>query len=177
MKRNWKVLTVLCALLVFSGIVLAQGGRQTENSYFPAVYKLVFGTPDETNNVTFQKTAANVVTATGSVTVTAGLSSATTATASNCASSASPSVCAAATAGSVAQAASAGTLVVNTTAVTAASQILVTEDSSLGTRLSVTCNVTPAAPSVSARTAGTSFTIASTAPTTNPRCLSFRILN
>lgn len=105
--------------------------------------------------------------------------SATYNTATNCSSSASPAVCAAASSGSVVVAASATTVVVNTTAVTANSQIKLQEDSSLGTKLSVTCNTTPAttAPTVSARVAGTSFTITTTVPTTNPRCFSYSIVN
>jgi hypothetical protein len=68
---------------------------------------------------------------------------------------------------------------VSTTAVTANSQIFVQEDSSLGTKLSVTCNTTTGRDyTVSARTAGTSFTItASAAPVTNPACLSYFIVN
>lgn len=100
-------------------------------------------------------------------------------TLTNCLSAASPSVCAAAPAGSVAVAAGSGTLVVNTTAVTANSQIFIQSDSSLGTRLSVTCNVTASVlvPSVTARTAGTSFTITVTAPAVNPGCYSYEIVN
>ena len=86
---------------------------------------------------------------------------------------------AAAPAGFVNVAASGTTVVVNTTAVTATSTILVQEDPSLSTALSVTCNATAATapPTISARTAGTSFTITTTAPTTNPRCFSYAILN
>lgn len=104
---------------------------------------------------------------------------ANTATATNCASSASPAVCAAAAAGAVAGAASSTTLTINTTAVTANSEIQVNEDSSLGTRLSVTCNTTPSTNgvTVTARTAGTSFAILFSSPTTNPRCISYRIVN
>jgi hypothetical protein len=100
-------------------------------------------------------------------------------TSSNCASSASPAVCTSASAGSVAVAASSATLQVNTTAVTANSQIILTEDSSLGARLSVTCNTTPTVQplTVTARTAATSFTFSNTAPTTNPRCVSYWIIN
>lgn len=100
-------------------------------------------------------------------------------TSSNCNSSASPAVCASAPSGSVAMATGVSTLVVNTTAVTANSQIMITEDSSLGSRLGLTCN-TAATRSyrVSARTAGTSFTIKSSAnPTTNKACLSYWIIN
>ncbi len=98
---------------------------------------------------------------------------------STCSSSASPAVCAAAAAGSVVVAASGTTVVVDTTAVTANSQIFVQEDASLGTKLSVTCNATAATapPTISARTAATSFTITTTAPTTNPRCFSYVVIN
>lgn len=96
----------------------------------------------------------------------------------NCTSAAAPAVCAAASAGSVVVAAAATTVVVNTTAVTANSQILITYDSGLGTKLSVTCNTTiPALYGVTARTAGTSFTLTSTAPITNPACFSYSIVN
>ena len=100
------------------------------------------------------------------------------ATSTNCSSAASPAVCASAAAGSVVVAAAATTVVVNTTAVTANSQIFLMFDSSLGTKLGVTCNATePALYGVSARTAATSFTITSTAPTTNPACFSYFIVN
>jgi hypothetical protein len=117
-------------------------------------------------------TGVNIVTP-GSV------SSATRLTATNCTSTAAPAICASASAGSVVVAALGTTVVVNTTAVTANSQIFVQEDSSLGTKLSVTCNVTPATapPVVTARVAATSFTITTTAPTTNPRCFSYSIIN
>lgn len=104
------------------------------------------------------------------------------ATGSNCTSSASPAVCSAAAAGSVVIAAAATSVVVNTTAVTANSQIFVQNDSSLGTKLSVTCNTQSSlvlgAPRVTARTAATSFTITiEVGPTTNPMCLSYAIIN
>lgn len=96
----------------------------------------------------------------------------------NCTSSASPAVCAANSVGAVAVAAAATSLVVNTTAVTAKSRIVLTMDSSLGSDLSVTCNTTNIAAWVSARTAGTSFTITTASgPVTNPMCLSYHILN
>lgn len=102
---------------------------------------------------------------------------ATLSTATNCSSAAAPAVCGSAAAGSVVVAAAATTVVVNTTAVTANSQILLTQDSSLGTKLSVTCNTTANLAFASARTAGTSFTVTSTAPITNPLCLSYSIIN
>lgn len=99
-------------------------------------------------------------------------------TLSNCRSSASPAVCGSAAAGSVVVAAGSGSVVVKTTAVTANSQILVTFDSSLGSKLSVTCNTTYDAPYVSARRAGESFTISVTShPNTNPACYSYSIIN
>ena len=98
-------------------------------------------------------------------------------TTANCSSSASPAVCGSAAAGSVVVAASAMAVVVNTTAVTANSQIIVTWDSSLGTKLSVTCNTTPTLAAVTARTAATSFTITTSAPDTNPACFSYSIIN
>lgn len=76
-------------------------------------------------------------------------------------------------------AAAATTVTVSTTAVTANSQILIQEDSSLGTKLSVTCNTTIVRTyAVTARTAATSFVITtSAAPVTNPACLSYTIVN
>ena len=100
-------------------------------------------------------------------------------TATNCTSAASPAVCAAAPAGAVVIAASATTVVVDTTAVTALSDIIISEDSSMGGRLSSTCNTTLGRTyAVTARTTATNFTITSSAaPTTNPACLSYVILN
>jgi hypothetical protein len=103
-------------------------------------------------------------------------------TATNCSSSASPAVCGSAGAGSVVIAAGATSVVVDTSAVTANSQILLTEDSSLGTRLGVTCNtqslLTLGVPKVTARSAGSSFTASiEVGPTTNPLCISYAIFN
>jgi hypothetical protein len=84
-----------------------------------------------------------------------------------------------AAAGFATVAAGATTVTVSNAAVTADSQILVTEDSSLGTKLGVTCNTTTGRTyTVRARTAGTSFVVTSSAaPTTNPACLSYSIVN
>ncbi len=92
---------------------------------------------------------------------------------------ATPADCLTAPNGSVIISAAATAVVVNTTAVTANSQIIIQEDSSLGTKLGVTCNTTIARTyAVTARTAGTSFTITtSAAPVTNPACLSYSIVN
>ena len=93
---------------------------------------------------------------------------------------ANPSVasCSAAPSGffSCATNASTGTCQVNTTAVTANSVIQIQPDSTLGTALSVTCNTTAdsglTSPRVSARSAGTSFTITMGTYSTNPECFS-----
>jgi hypothetical protein len=125
-------------------------------------------------------TSTNVMSLTsgGGLTITGTASAALYASATNCSSSASPAVCAAAAAGSVVVAAAATTVTVNTTAVTANSQIMVLYDSSLGTKLGVTCNATePALYGVTARVAATSFTITSSAPITNPACFSYLIIN
>lgn len=109
-------------------------------------------------------------------------------TGTNCAAvgtSANPSVasCTAAIAGSFSCAtnASTGTCTVNTTAVTANSQIFITQrtDTTTGTRLSVTCNTTidTVQRAVTAVTAATSFTINLGTITTNPECFSYFILN
>lgn len=100
-------------------------------------------------------------------------------TSANCNSTAFPAICGSAPSGSVAMAAGGSTLVVNTTAVTANSQILITEDSSLGLRLGIPCNTaTGRVYSISARSAGTNFTIKSSAkPVTANACLSYWIIN
>jgi hypothetical protein len=99
-------------------------------------------------------------------------------TVTNCADSAGAAACSAASAGAVVIDALATTVVVSTTAVTADSEIFVQYDSSLGARLVVTCNVTVALPSVTARTAATSFTITvPVAPITNPACYNYFIVN
>lgn len=100
----------------------------------------------------------------------------------NCSSSTSPAVCGSAASGSVAVPTGATpTLQINTTAVTASSQIYMTIDESLGTKLGVTCNSTLATlvqPVVTARTPGTSFTIQINATlAANPACVSYSIIN
>lgn len=107
-------------------------------------------------------------------------------TTSNCSgvgTAANPSVatCASSASGSFSCAtnasAAANGCVVNTTAVTANSQIDVMEDSSLGTKLGVTCNTAVVSAIVSARTAGTSFSVTPGTITTNPACFSYTITN
>jgi hypothetical protein len=98
---------------------------------------------------------------------------------------ANPSVasCSAAPAGlfSCATNASTGTCVVNTTVVTTNSAIHIEPDSSIGGVLGVTCNPTVdsglTAPRISARTPGTSFTIALGTFTSLPECFTYTITN
>lgn len=108
-------------------------------------------------------------------------------TTTNCAavgSAASPSVaaCTAAPAGafSCATNASGATCQVNTTIVTANSEIQVWQVVDEGTRLSVTCNtasVLPAGPLLASKSAGASFTINLGTVTTNPGCFDYTITN
>jgi hypothetical protein len=136
-----------------------------------------------TQAYSLQPVSAPATTMTGAPNLSGNLGNLATASAiANCSSSASPAVCSGAAAGSVVIAAAATTVVVNTTAVTAVSQIQVQFDETLGTKLGVTCNTSPtsegAAYIVSARAAGTSFTVkASAAPTANSACLSYSIVN
>lgn len=94
----------------------------------------------------------------------------------NCASAAG--TCVAAPVGAVSIAAAATTVTVASTIVTANSAIILTFDSSLGTKLGVTCNTTqPPSVQVSARTPATSFVITATASVTNPACFNYLIVN
>ena len=102
-------------------------------------------------------------------------------TASNCSSGASPAVCGSARAGSVAVPTGATpTLVINSTAVTATSEILLNVDES-ATIAGTTCNTTLATlvnPVVTARSAGTSFTIQMNSTlAANPACVDYQIVN
>lgn len=98
-------------------------------------------------------------------------------TGTNCSSTAG--TCGSAAAGSVGITNPATTVTVSTTAVTANSQIFVFEDSTLGTKLTATCNTTLGRTyMVTTRTAGTSFIItASATPAANTACLSYLIIN
>lgn len=98
---------------------------------------------------------------------------------SNCSDGAGAAACSAAPVGGVVIDAAATTVVVSTTAVTANSRIMLQEDTSLALTGSPTCNTDAGRTyRVTARTAGTSFTItASAAPVTNPACLSYSIIN
>lgn len=97
-------------------------------------------------------------------------------TLSNCTSSASPSVCGSASSGAVSILNPATSVVVDTTAVTANSNIQVMFDSSLSTRLGVTCTATNPGYTITARSPGVSFTITAT-PGANSACFTYWIVN
>jgi len=139
-----------------------------------------------TNCVPFNVTGDGTLTCDGNLTYSAatGLGATKYRTTSNCSSSASPAVCGTAPAGSVAfpTGVTSVALTVNTTAVTANSQIFFASDDTLGTKLGVTCNSTLATLvggiAVTGRVAGTSFTLTySGTIATNPLCVSYSILN
>jgi hypothetical protein len=135
---------------------------------------------NNTYDIGFCRTGVNAVstnTTAGTCTPGGSFQTAAYLTATNCANSGG--TCGSAAAGHVSIAASATTVTVSTTAVTANSEIEITEDSTVGSLLSVTCNTTVARTyAVSTRTAGTSFVItASAAPVTNPACLGYTIKN
>jgi len=123
--------------------------------------------------------------------VTVGaLTASTHSTATNCAANgtaANPSVasCSAAAAGmfSCATNASTGTCTVNTTAVTANSEITITQDAADGgaSQLNVICNtgnvLSATAPILAAKVAATSFTINLGTVTANPACFEYIIVN
>jgi len=104
--------------------------------------------------------------------------SSTEATEGQCFSSASPAVCGALINGFVTIPGGSSSVVVNTTSVTANSEISLTFDTTQGGNLGVTCNTTPQQPYISARTAGTSFTISVPSNfSTNPGCIGFHLKN
>lgn len=87
--------------------------------------------------------------------------------------------CGSAAAGMFTIAAGATTRTVSTNVTSANSNIFIQEDSTLGTALGVTCNTTLGRTyAVTTRTANTSFVVtASAAPTTNPACLHYWLVN
>jgi hypothetical protein len=121
----------------------------------------------------------------GTISINPGLATATNCSAVGTAANPSVASCAAASAGqfSCDPAATGGTCRVNTTAVTANSEIIVFESdtTTTGTRLGVTCNtgttVIPTSRILASSVAATSFTINLGTVTTNPACFSYIIVN
>jgi hypothetical protein len=110
-------------------------------------------------------------------TLDGGLVTPTYGTATNC--NDYQGTCGSAAAGFVSMAAGNPSVTVYTTAVTASSQIFVQEDSSIGGNMGLTCNTSLGRTyQITARQGGLGFIItANAAPTTNPACLSYHIVN
>jgi hypothetical protein len=99
-------------------------------------------------------------------------------TMSQCFSSASPAICGSNIDGFVAIPAGSSSVVVETTAVTAKSEISLTFDTTQGKNLGVTCNSVPQQPYISARATGRSFTISVPSSfSRNPGCIGFHLRN
>lgn len=164
MTRGSKFLLSLYAVVVVSFLGVTVARTDVDSSFKSGLMRVGGGT------------FTGAITAPG-VTSSSTASATKYNTAVNCASSGG--TCTSASAGSVSIAAAATTVTVSTTAVTANSEIFVFEDSTLGTRLSVTCNTaTGRVYSVTTRTPATSFIVtASAAPVTNPACLNFLVVN
>jgi hypothetical protein len=139
---------------------------------------MIFGRSGQ-NMIINSKVGIGTSTPTATLQVNGSLSTGSINTNSKCNSTASPAVCGSAPAGSIALPNGTNTLIVNTSAVTANSQIFIIEDSSLGSRLGITCNTALTRNyTISARTPGTSFTIKSNNnPAANKACLSYFIVN
>lgn len=148
----------------------------------------VTGAKIANNTITGTQLAASLALVTPQLGAATGLTSLATTT--NCAAAgtaANPSVasCSAALSGSFSCAtnASTGTCTVNTTVVTANSNIFVqpVAATAIGTKLSVTCNTTAdtglVAPRLAAQVAATSFTINLGTFSTNPVCFNYWIVN
>jgi hypothetical protein len=99
----------------------------------------------------------------------------------DCASAAPRPDCGQAAAGSIAIPSGATSVLVTTAKVTAASEILITPDTSLGARLGIPCNQNLSsafAPyGITARTPGRNFTLSVANPASAPNCYSFTIIN
>lgn len=164
-----------CSEIVFTNgaILIWPGNNQLENTSAFGSNSIVFGSPVTIN--------ANLSMLNGGISGATSVASALYNTTTNCSSAASPAVCAAAPTGAVVIAAGSTTVVVNTTAITANSRITLTADDTLASG-GATCNSTLATlvggMAVTARTAGTSFTITYNGTIAiNPLCISYSILN
>jgi hypothetical protein len=114
------------------------------------------------------------------VTVTGPVSAVSYRTSGNCSSGASPALCGSATSGSSGIPAGMRTIEVNTTGVTSSSVILITPDSSIGSKLGVDCDAAAAAQShsVEARTPGKGFVITIPSPALKgSSCVNWFIVN
>jgi hypothetical protein len=198
---SWTLSNTVSTIYIFTGSSASSATTPTSVTGFPltviwnqgtAAVTFVNGGPGLS---CFPSSCAIQPGGTGSISINSGgtafvaqqsnaLALATIGTATNCSSSASPAVCGSAAAGSAALPTNAvsSSIVVNTTAVTANSQIFVSTDDTLGTKLGVTCNSTVATLvgglTISNRVPGTSFTISNNvAVVTNPLCVSYMVIN
>lgn len=175
------VLTQATGQLVFSNRSTLQGST-TDGQMKMANNARTSGiTYSFTSNGNLLLTDYNNVTGAGVTASTFAGTSATMggyATAVNC----STSSCGSASSGSAVIAAGTTTVTISTTAITAVSQIQITEDTSLGAGLGVTCNTQTDAvlgtPHPTTRTAAASFVVAvDVAPTVNPKCFNWTLIN
>jgi len=158
------------------------GGKIIVNNRTPATDEFKLAVHTGIYKVGTDTAATNTFISDASAQFAGNLSAASYLTATVCSNAASPAVCAAAAAGAVAIPTGVNpTLVVNTTAVTANSTILLTPDDSV-TIAATTCNSTLATlvggMAVTARTPGTSFTISYNGTiNVNKLCVGFSIVN
>jgi hypothetical protein len=168
--------TNICATVHYSN-------KTTPTLYGPTLFIIPVGTQSDNEVLEFANTMNSVDSAcpigadcnvTGHPLVVSSFG-----TLSNCSSAASPAKCDSAPAGSFVLEVGSTTARVNTRAVTANSQILIIEDSSLGAKLHVSCNKTIGRTyMITDRAPGFSFAVSSSfAPTDHPACLSFQVLN
>ena len=164
--------TLLVGIGLTGGGALTPGGFITEGLNSSIV-------PNLLNSLnTFNGTVAASGLSASTVSATTAMTAAAYDTASDCSSVASPAICGSAAAGSFTVPVGATSTVVDTSAVTAKSEVMITFDASLGAKLGVTCNTTFNPAWVAARTTGTSVTInVSSAPTASADCFSYHVIN
>lgn len=168
--------TYVCADVVFTNKV-------TPTLYGPTLYVVPSGTLSDNEVLEFASSMNSVDSScqVGQICNVAGhpLVVSSFGTLSNCSSNASPAKCDSAPAGGFVMGVGSMTARVNTRSVTANSQILIIEDSSLGAKLGVFCNKTTGRTyMITDRAPGISFTVTSSSPPTDhPACLSFQVLN
>jgi hypothetical protein len=152
-------------------------------AYGPVLYLIPNGTTSDNDVLEFAASSASVDSAcpAGTVCNVGGhpLISSAFGTLENCASSSSPAICGSAAAGRFVIPANAMSTTVQTAAVTRESEIILTEDSSLGTKLGTSCSTKSGLTfRVTSRTEGSGFSIvASGISNDKPICLSYHIMN
>ena len=179
----WNAYKVAKGIPTSLGFGAEFNNKITPTFYGPSLYIIPAGTLSDNEVLEFANTMSSVDSscAVGSICNMSGhpVVVSSYGTLSNCTSAASPAKCGSAPAGSFVLSTGSTTVKVNTTAVTAASQIVITEDASLGARLGVACNKAIGRTyMITERAPGLGFSVASSvAPTDHPACLSFELLN